>query len=341
MNNEIGNYLPPPNEKPRGPGKAASAALAGMITILTLGMLTAVLVLFGGSILQIYGWALFGGVPFGTGFISILIYGARARRSFGSCMIVALLAPIFASCVFIIFGIEGIICSLMASIFWIPVSLIGAMFGFLVHRKLWKKNSGRGFDVLVAFAVTMMPIWMGGETIDPPKPAPIMIESEIEIAAPPMTVWNELASFGDLAPPTEFLFKMGVAYPVRAELDWEGTGAERRCILSTGPLVERVTCWNPGKELAFDVLINPPSMKEWSLYGELKAAHLEGYVEARHGRFVLTPLPSGGTKVTGTSWYTIDMYPQFYWRLWSDKIVRDVQMRVLTAAKDRAESKMK
>ena len=44
---------------------------------------------------------------------------------------------------------------------------------------------------------------------------------------------------------------------------------------------------------------------------------------------LLEPLPGGRTRLTGTTWYTFDMAPTWYWTLWSDAILHAVHRRVL------------
>ena len=97
---------------------------------------------------------------------------------------------------------------------------------------------------------------------------------------------------------------------------------------STGPFVEPITVWDAPHHLAFDVASQPPPMHEWSPYRDLHALHLDGYLRSHHGEFVLTPIPSG-TRLTGTTWYTIDIHPLAYWSLWSDFLIHAIHTRVL------------
>ena len=125
------------------------------------------------------------------------------------------------------------------------------------------------------------------------------------------------------------LLQSRVAYPTRTRIVGQGLGAKRFCDLSTGPAVETVTRWEPAHALEFDVTETPAPMEELSPYGHIEPKHLHGYFVSKHGRFVLTALNGGRTRINGTSWYQHGMYPAPYWRLWTDATVHRIHARVL------------
>ena len=96
--------------------------------------------------------------------------------------------------------------------------------------------------------------------------------------------------------------------------------------------------WKEPRLLRFSVRQNPAPMKEWSLYREIHAPHLEGFFVSDQGEFRLARLPNGGTRVTGTTWYRHNMWPAAYWRLFSDPILHRIHWRVLTHISDLATS---
>jgi hypothetical protein len=132
-----------------------------------------------------------------------------------------------------------------------------------------------------------------------------------------------------MPPPSEWVFRAGIAYPIRARLDGEGVGAVRRCEFSTGAFVEPITAWEPPSRLAFDVAAQPPSMTELSPYRDIHAPHLEGYMQSRRGEFRLIPLPGGRTRLEGTTWYTIAIYPEAYWAVFAEMLLHRIHGRVL------------
>jgi hypothetical protein len=65
--------------------------------------------------------------------------------------------------------------------------------------------------------------------------APIyVVRSVIEIHAPPEIVWRQGVAFTEIPPPEEWMFRAGIAYPLRAKILGNGPGAERHCVFSTG-----------------------------------------------------------------------------------------------------------
>src|ERR1019366_8925973 len=94
----------------------------------------------------------------------------------------------------------------------------------------------------------------------------LQVCSVVEIDAAPDQVWKQVVSFPELAEPDDWVFRTGVAYPVRAEINGQGAGAERRCVFSTGAFVEPIDVWDEPHRLAFRVADQPEPMREWSPY---------------------------------------------------------------------------
>jgi hypothetical protein len=108
-----------------------------------------------------------------------------------------------------------------------------------------------------------------------------------------------VVSFSDIPPPTEWLFRAGIAYPLRATIEGRGVGAVRRCVFTTGPFVEPIAVWDEPRLLSFDVVSLPPPMQEWTPYRHVRPPHLDGFLRAERGEFRLTELPGGRTRLEG------------------------------------------
>jgi hypothetical protein len=155
------------------------------------------------------------------------------------------------------------------------------------------------------------------------------VESAIIVHAPPDVVWERVIAFPPLPPPTGLLFRAGIAAPLAATIDGAGVGAVRRCEFTTGTFVEPIEVWRPGRELSFSVVSQPDPMRELTLYPGPRPPHLDGYLQSTRGQFVLEPLPDGSTKLIGRTWYRVHMDPVPYWRLWGDRIIHAIHLRVL------------
>src|SRR6266571_4257394 len=132
-----------------------------------------------------------------------------------------------------------------------------------------------------------------------------------------------------LASPTEALFRLGIAYPIRARIDGVGAGAIRRCEFSTGTFVEPISAWEAPARLSFDITAQPVPLRELSPYGTIAPPHLQGYFRARRGAFRLTALPGGRTLLVGATWYELDIEPRRYWKVPANAIVSAIHRRVL------------
>jgi hypothetical protein len=81
---------------------------------------------------------------------------------------------------------------------------------------------------------------------------------------------------------------------------------------------------------------NPPPMKELSPYKDLHAPHLHGFMVSRQGQFRLSE-KDGKVLLEGTTWYTHDLAPEFYWGMMSDEIIHQIHLRVLNHIKQQVE----
>jgi len=154
-------------------------------------------------------------------------------------------------------------------------------------------------------------------------------------------VWRHVIEFSKLPPPQEAIFKLGIAYPMRAQIAGHGPGAIRHCVFSTGAFVEPIEVWDEPRLLKFSVTENPAPMQEWTPYREIHPPHLAGFMVSRQGEFRLTPLPGGRTHLEGTTWYQHGLWPAPYWKVWSDQIIHTIHLRVLRHVKQLSENEAK
>lgn len=306
------------------------------------GIASACVLLWGATLLgtegfEQYGWGLFLGLPFVAGFFAAFVYGVHELRTAGECVVVAMLAVLVASLGLVALAIEGVICVLMAAPLAIPLALVGAILGHAVSPARWRQ----GTNQMLCAGLLAVPLMLTGERLAD-APAPLLeVKSSLDVAAPPERVWGHVVAFTELPAPTEFLFRLGIAYPLRAEMFGSGPSAVRHCVFSTGPFVEPIEVWDEPRLLRFGVTQNPPPMEEWTPYEHVHPPHLDGFLASERGQFQLVALPDGGTRLEGTTWYRHNMWPVAYWQTWSDYIIHRIHLRVLQHIKMRAESPSK
>jgi hypothetical protein len=315
------------------PVSAVGSAAVSLLITVPLGFAIAIL---GARILTNYGWGIFVALPFTMGFMAALIYGVRQPRSLGACIGVAGLSVVLLGAALLGLAFEGVICIAMAAPLALPLAAFGGVCAYGVQKYRTFPNDAPAF---LAILLLFTP---GIEFLEHAlaRPSPVfVVRSSIDVQAPPEKVWQEVIAFTEIPPPTEFMFRAGIAYPVRAQMFGTGPGAERHCVFSTGAFVEPIEIWDAPYRLKFSVTSNPSPMQEWTPYSHVDPPHLHGFLVSEGGQFLLTALPNGGTRLEGTTWYRHGLWPSSYWRLWSDEIIHRIHLRVLRHIRDEAEGK--
>jgi hypothetical protein len=229
---------------------------------------------------------------------------------------------------------EGIVCLAMAAPLGITLALAGGAVGHAIQKRAWQAAYAHGALVLLLLG---LPLLMGAERAIRPEAEELEVLTVMEADAPPEVVWRNVVAFTQLAEPEEWLFRAGIAYPVRAEIWGHGVGAERHCVFSTGSFIEPIEVWDEPRRLKFSVISNPAPMEEWTPYGHIEPPHLDGYFGSSGGQFHLAPLPGGRTRIEATTWYRNRIWPAAYWRVWSDAIIHRIHVRVLNHVKKASE----
>jgi hypothetical protein len=323
-----------------GDAEASRAGLGGVLPVrptaaLAVAILLPALVALAATFASIhffeeYGWGVFVGVPFAVGLMSAVLYGARTPRTIRQCIGIACLSLTAYGVALLMFAFEGAGCLIMAAPLAYPVTILGAVIGAsLCGRRPSVPVARRVVTVMMLF----LPAFLGAEKVAAPEAPVYVVTSAVEIDAPPERVWNNVIGFGQIPPPQDWIFRTGIAYPIRAEISGRGPGATRLCVFSTGPFVEPISVWDEPRLLKFSVSSNPPPMKEWSPYRDLHPPHLENFLVSEGGQFRLIELPGGRTRLEGTTWYRHHMWPAAYWRVWSDAIIHRIHLRVLNHVK--------
>jgi len=276
-----------------------------------------------------YGIALFILTPLFIGLSSTVLYGYQRKLTSIESLKISFLTLGFFTLGLILFAIEGLICIAMAAPIGLFFTWIGGLIGLSIVNK---KPSNSLTAILILFITIPLTAFIEKENIPEIKP----VITKVIINASPQTVWRNVVEFPQLDDPSEFIFKVGIAYPINATIKGKGVGAVRHCNFNTGSFVEPITIWNEPHLLAFKVLEQPEPLKELSIW-DIDAPHLHDYFVSKKGQFKLTRLPNGQTELEGTTWYYHNIKPDLYWRLWSDLIIHNIHKRVLNHIKENSE----
>jgi hypothetical protein len=308
----------------------ACAAIAIGLTL----PLTILLGVLSVGVLSTYGWGLFVGIPFAMPMLAVVIFGLRKPRGIAACLTVGTAWFAVAFLTLVVLAFEGIVCLVLLVPLAVPIVILGSLAGYFAQSVPWQLRSPGALMLVLA----VLPTLIGAEGLTPRTPPLFPITTAIEVDAPPERVWKHVVAFSELPPPDDWIFRTGVAYPVRATIDGTGPGALRRCVFSTGAFVEPIDVWDAPRLLRFSVTSSPPPMKEWSPFADIHPPHLENYLVSRRGEFRLVPLAGHRTRLEGTTWYHHTMWPAAYWKIWSDGIIRRIHLQVLRHVKRLAEA---
>jgi hypothetical protein len=311
-----------------GKGRSVRAIVIGAMAGTAAGV---VLVALGVLLIRTYGAAVFIATPFVVGAIAALVADTVEPGDTGQTVTAVLATFGFNAAALLLVGLEGFACVIMAAPLALPIALVGGLVGHSLSGRTRHPGSA---------AMLMVMVLVPGQTLDKLlEESPIReVHSEIVVDATPDRVWQHVVSFSDIAAPPPWYFHVGLAYPVRARIEGNGVGAVRYCEFSTGAFVEPITAWDAPRRLAFDVVEQPPPLREWSPYRNVYAPHLDGFFRTTKGEFRLTELPGGRTRLEGRTWYSVRMQPQIYWTVISDAIVHRIHDRVLRHIKAETET---
>jgi hypothetical protein len=279
-----------------------------------------------------YGLALFVLTPMFVGFSSAALYGYKHSITRRTAFRVSLLTISLMTIGLLVCAIEGIICIVMAA----PIALLLVWVGSMLGHILVSRKPPTTANALLALAL-FIPLTGFVESRSGMKEGDLKaVHTSVRINASREEVWKHVTEFPELAPPHEFLFKAGIAYPINASIKGQGVGAIRYCNFSTGSFVEPITSWQVPELLSFDVEQCPRPMTELSFW-DVDAPHLHEYFVSKKGQFRLIRISDHETLLEGTTWYHNRIKPNFYWNLWSDYIVHAIHERVLNHIKQTSE----
>lgn len=298
-------------------------ALAGMSICVAATIVTTL-------VFYTYGWGLFVVTPVIVGMTAAYVARRDEDISVMDSVGIAVGALGLGALAILGLAVEGLICLAMAAPVMIPLAMFGAVIG---HGAAGMRHRSRS----TLSAIASLPLILMVEAVLPPSNSFVSNES-VDVSASPDQVWASITDMGTIDEPPAAPFGWGLAYPIAGEIDGEGIGAIRRGVFSTGEAFEQVTVWDPGRELTFDVLSNPPALKELSPYDHVHAPHLAGYFTTAYAKFTITPLPDGRTRLALETGHDLDLEPAVYWAPLAQLAISANKTRVLEHFARRAEA---
>ena len=279
-----------------------------------------------------YGWTVFVFAPFVIGFLPSYFASKKLELSKRDCYSLSFTTLLVSTIALLVLALEGMICIIMALPILMLLVWFGAYIGFSMNHKKPMLNNATTIVILALYSLGFLSF----DYINEPNSL-IAIKTNIVVKAPIEKVWQNVVTFDTIAEPNEFIFKTGIAYPKNATIKGTGVGAIRYCNFTTGSFVEPIRTWNEPNLLQFSVESQPVPMNELNPFWNVHPPHLDGYFRSNKGEFRLKKIANNETLLQGTTWYEVDIYPEFYWKLWSDLIIHKIHKRVLNHIKKESE----
>lgn len=236
----------------------------------------------------------------------------------------------------LIAGWEGTICLILA----LPVYLIMGSIGGVTTGILLKLTVGRKNLQFVSFSFLLISPFLSGFTENYlPLPSEIRtVDTQILIQASPVQVWSKIARIPKITEPqNSFFYYIGFPRPVEATLSYEGVGGIREAIFEKGLVfIETITEWKPNQKLRFSIQADPKSTPSTTLDPHVIVGGK--FFDTLVGEYKLEPLDNNWTILHLHSQYRLSTNFNFYSRIWSDFLMRDIQMNILKVLKLRCEN---
>ncbi|WP_293306159.1 hypothetical protein [Pedobacter sp. UBA5917] len=213
---------------------------------------------------------------------------------------------------------EGTICLIIVS----PLIFAFVITGAFIGKAMFRKNNQ-------TLNVSIVSILLVVFTVDSVSDHHYrnMVSDEIVINATPETIWKHVVSFDKIKRAnTYWLFKVGMPSPMQTTVTAYRKGAGRKCIFSNGYVFdEKIVTFDINKDLTFDII------------GQPKDPEIMGHIDIERGQFLLKDNGNGTTTLVGNSWYSLKVFPIWYYDLWAESITRNVHLRVMEHIKEISE----
>jgi hypothetical protein len=240
------------------------------------------------------GWLMFFFVPVAAGFtVAMVVDRPNTARASALLAVVAVLIFLIA------FGIEGVLCALMAAPFLLIGIAVGALLG-RAFRPNARSDPGRVKTGL--FLLLPVTLLFTGKQIEKPMLSNARIEvvsSTVRVPATPEETWRHIQSIDSIHGSKPWLMHVGLPIPQYCTLEKTAEGAKRTCYFDKGYIQETVTKWEPPHYMELRIDRTHMPGRHW-LGFETATYHLQA--------------DGNSTLLTRTTTISSHLAPAWYWR---------------------------
>jgi hypothetical protein len=274
-------------------------------------------------------------VPFGLGIAAVMVGERHSRWKWWQWIVIPWLAALLALGAALALAWEGIICIFL----WVPLFLVLSSLGGLVGALVGYFLRKRGRMLFLAAFLILPFVTAPLEHRIPLPDDRRVVRTEIEIAAAPEVVWQNIARVPAIRPEEQgpsLFHALGFPRPVEATLSREGVGGVRHASFEGGVVfIETVTDWEPAHRLAFTIAADPESIPQTTLDEHVTVGG--PFFDVLSGEYEIEGVAPGKVVLHLASTHRLSTHFNLYSGIWTDKIMRDVQEYILEIIKRRCE----
>jgi len=274
---------------------------------LVLSVVGGIALLAGGDLWDSFGWAFVLGIPITVGFVLGYTTGPRRALVVFFSFFLALTLLLGA----VTMQISGVFCGVVAACIMIVPTGIGIALG--AHAR--DRTEGRPHVATsIALMMACSALVYGEAQIQERRPEEEITTTRI-LAMDPERAWQVLTFYEDVDIEPPLYARIGLPHPLRTEGPMRRVGDITRCVYSTGYLRKRITTFEPGHELAFDV-VEQVGIEDRS-------------VELVRGSFRFEARGDGRTEVSLTTVYRPLLAARPVWRPFEQRLAHVLHEHVL------------
>ncbi len=240
--------------------------------------------------------------------------------------------------ILVLVALETLICVIMLLLPTLSLASAGGVAAGVVLTR-WRSRTARRTTLA---SVILLPLLLGPlePRLIPLQQDIVTLSDRIVIAAPVDVVWDTLVQVPDIRDDElqpSFSHRIGLPRPRAALMNGAGEGAVRDLYWDDGiHFRERVTTWQPGRLLAYDVDVSTARDSLRKLDPHVVIG--DRYFDVESGRYELLALDDARTQLTLRTTYRISTRVNGYGRFWADRTLHDFHRVVLALLRDRAQA---
>ncbi len=270
-------------------------------------------------------------VPLALGALTVLVAPRPLLRTLSYSIAMPWLSALLTVAAIAVMGLEEIVCIVLAS----PLFLVLSSAGGLLARWLRRRRPGGSSHALVGILLALPFVVTPLEMQFPAALSVRSVDTSIVIDATSAAIWANIVDVAPIAAAEQRFSPfhwLGLPRPQRAVMTYPGADRVRYGYFEQGLVfVEEIVGWREGELLAFTIERDPTATVPARLL------QIDGpYFQVLDGYYRLEPLDDGRVRLHLSSRHQLATHFNGYAGLWTDAVMRDLQMDILEIVRDRS-----